>query len=206
MFEFVDDRRSLAAHVHSGFNITGSVVQLTHLIPLPGDFRNLINLIRTIVNRSLSFVDEAILSYAVGRREDNVWNSAADGIVLYGQRYKPILLTTVKVWVIGKIFSVLVFIAFVAAALAVTALTGNNIVVFFGFLLVVAGARLMELALYEPFALAYTMVTFHRETEGVTPNPEWRARIEGVSDKFRELTEKARSFARGSRESPTQVS
>jgi hypothetical protein len=176
--------------------VTGTVVSLTNIIPLPGDFRRLINLIRMIVNRSLSYVDEAIMSFAVQRRESNVWNSASDGIVLYGQRYKPILLTTVKVWVIGKVFSVIVFVVFVSLALATTALIGNNIVVFFGFLLAVAGARLVELALYEPFALAYTMVTFHRETEGLEPDPEWKARIEGMSGKFKELTEKARTFAR----------
>ena len=180
-------------------SLTGTVVSLTNIIPLPGDFRRLINLIQLIVNRSLSFVDEAILSYAVSRRETNVWKSAADGVVLYGQKYKPILMTTVKVWVLGKIFSVVVFVAFVGLALTL-ALTGNSLIVFFGFLLALAAARLVELALYEPFALAYTMVTFHRETDGVEPDPEWKARIEGMSGKFRELTEKARSFAGSRRE------
>lgn len=182
-------------------SVTGSVVRLTRILPLPRDFDKLIDLIRMLVNRSLSFVDEAILSYAVSKRETNVWGSAADGIVLYGQKYKPILLTTVKVWVIGKIFSVVVFVVFVAGALALTALTGSNLVVFFGFLMALAGARLVELALFEPFALAYTLVTFHRETQGLEPDPEWKARIEGVSSKFKELTEKARSYARGAESS-----
>ena len=61
-------------------SVTGTVVSLTRIIPLPGDFRRLINLIRMIVNRSLSYVDEAIMSFAVQRRETNVWNSASDGI------------------------------------------------------------------------------------------------------------------------------
>jgi hypothetical protein len=130
-----------------------------------------------------------------------VWQSAADGVVLYGQRYKPILITTVKVWVLGKIFGFLAFFGFVAAALALGALTGSNMVVFFGFLLALAGARLVELALYEPFAMAYTIVTFHRETDGLEPDPAWKARIEGMSAKFRELTQKARDFARGRTES-----
>jgi hypothetical protein len=122
-------------------------------------------------------------------------------VVLYGQRYKPILITTVKVWVLGKIFGFVAFFGFVAAALALGALTGSNLVVFFGFLMAVAGARLVELALYEPFAMAYTIVTFHRETDGVEPDPAWKARIEGMSGKFRELTQKAREFARGQAES-----
>jgi hypothetical protein len=74
-------------------------------------------------------------------------------------------------------------------------------VVFFGFLLALAGARLVELALYEPFAMAYTIVTFHRETDGMEPDPAWKAKIEGMSARFRELTEKAREFARGRTES-----
>jgi hypothetical protein len=182
-------------------SITGTVVNLTRILPLPGDFRKVINLIRMLVNRSLSYVDEAILSYSVARRQPNVWQSAADGVVLYGQRYKPILITTVKVWVLGKIFGFLAFFGFVAAALALGALTGSNMVVLFGFLLAVAGARLVELALYEPFAVAYTIVTFHRETDGMEPDPAWKARIEGMSAKFRELTQKAREFARGRTES-----
>jgi hypothetical protein len=182
-------------------SITGTVVNLTRILPLPGDFRKLINLIRMLVNRSLSYVDEAILSYSVARRQPNVWQSAADGVVLYGQRYKPILITTVKVWVLGKIFGFLAFFGFVAAALALGALSGSNLVMFFGFLMALAGARLVELALYEPFATAYTIVTFHRETDGVEPDPAWKARIEGMSEKFRELTQKAREFARGRTES-----
>lgn len=177
--------------------LTRTVVNFTRILPLPGDFQKLVNLIRMLVNRSLSYVDEAILSYAVARRQANIWDSAADGIVLYGQRYKPILITTVKVWVLGKVFGVAVFVFFVASALTLAALTGSNLVAFFGFLMAVAGARLVELALYEPFALAYTIVTFHRETEGVEPDPEWKARIEGMSDKFRELTQKAREYAGG---------
>lgn len=177
--------------------LTRTVVNFTRILPLPGDFQKLVNLIRMLVNRSLSYVDEATLSYAVARRQTNVWDSAADGIVLYGQRYKPILITTVKVWVLGKVFGMAVFVFFVASALTLGALTGSNLVAFFGFLMALAGARLVELALYEPFALAYTIVTFHRETEGVTPDPEWKARIEGMSDKFRELTQKAREYAGG---------
>ncbi len=67
--------------------------------------------------------------------------------------------------------------------------------VILAFLAAVAGARLAELALYEPFALAYTMVTFYHETDGVEPDPEWKSRIDGMSDEFRKLTAKAKTFA-----------
>jgi hypothetical protein len=55
----------------------------------------------------LSYVDEAVLSYAIARNEPNVWRSSRHGIILYAQAYKPILGTAVRVWLMGRV----VFIA-----------------------------------------------------------------------------------------------
>lgn len=184
--------------------LTGMVMNITRLIPLPGNFRKALNFIRMIILRSLSYVDEAILSAAIARQEKNVWKSAVDSIVLYGQSYRSILLTTLKIWAIGKAVVAVAFIGFLAPALLVAAMLENNVVAFFGLVAAVIGARLVELALYEPFALAYTMVTFHRETQGKQPDAAMKARLEGVSAKFRELIGKADEFERESHAQPAQ--
>src|SRR5699024_8807764 len=104
-------------------------------------------------HRSLSYIDAAILSQAIIRREANVWRSAVDSVILYGQSYKQILMTTLKIWVVGKVFSFVVFIGFVVPALVVGSLI-HDIAVIIAVVMAIVAARLLELALYEPFALA----------------------------------------------------
>lgn len=174
--------------------LTGTVVRIANFLPLPQNARQLLNFVRTMINQSLSYVDEAILSYAIARREPNVWRSAVDGVILYGQSYKRILITTLKVWVVGKIFDIFLFAGLLLPMVLIASLFESGGILFFAFVLAFIGARLIELALYEPFALAYTMVTFHRETEGKEPDPEWKAKLEGMSSKFRELIGKADAF------------
>jgi hypothetical protein len=49
----------------------------------------------------------------------------------------------------------------------------------------------VKVSLIEPFAIACLLQTFFKVTEGQTPDPEWEARLEGVSGKFRKLGEQA---------------
>jgi hypothetical protein len=39
------------------------------------------------------------------------------------------------------------------------------------------------------------IITYNKAVEGQVPNPEWEAKLESVSNKFRELKEKARQAA-----------
>lgn len=174
---------------------TGTFVRIINFIPLPGDFRKLIRVVQGIINRSLSYVDEAILSYAIAQREENVWNSARHGIVLYGQSYKPILMTTVKAWALGKVFGVIFFVMIVVPGLLISGMLGpewGSIAFIIALVLAAVGGRLLELAFYEPFALAYTMVTYHREIAGKQPDPEWDRKLQGASESFRNLIGKAK--------------
>ncbi|RAL20989.1 hypothetical protein DL240_15070 [Lujinxingia litoralis] len=176
---------------------TGTFVRIINFIPLPGDFQRLIRIVQQIINRSLSYVDEAILSYAIARREENVWNSARHGIVLYGQSYKPILFTTIKAYLIGKAFSLAFFAMVLVPGLLIATVVGKqaiemqSIITIIAFIIAAVGGRLLELAFYEPFALAYTMVTYHREIEGKQPDPEWDRKLQSASESFRKLIGKA---------------
>ncbi|MFW5968302.1 MAG: hypothetical protein ACOCV2_12325, partial [Persicimonas sp.] len=96
------------------------ILRITSWIPLPEGARNLVRLATEILNRALTYVDEAILSYAVYRGEDNVWNSARHGIILYAQSYKPILITAAKVWLLGKVIVFFAFVFFLVPAVLVS--------------------------------------------------------------------------------------
>ena len=174
--------------------LTGTVVRILGALPLPQSARKAVNAIRKIINRSLGYMDAAILSYAIKQREENVWQSARHGIILYAQSYKGILITSFKVWVVAKVFEILIFAMILIPVGLLAAAFEMQIIFWAGFVVAIAGARLLDLAFYEPFALAYVMVTFHRETEGMTPDPEWDRKLQGASDKFKELVGKAESY------------
>ena len=59
----------------------------------------------------------------------------------------------------------------------------------FVFALIFAWA--VKAAVIEPFELACMMQVFFNVTEGQEPQPEWRGRLTQMSDKFRQLGERA---------------
>lgn len=181
--------------------ISRKILKIASWLPLPGGAKNAVQIAVHIVERSLTYVDEAILSYAIYRNEENVWNSARHGIVLYGQAYKPILITAAKCYVLGKIMFFGLFALFAIPFFAITTLfasaTGDtlSIIQFVILILAAIAAYLIQLALFEPFALAYTMVTYHREIVGKVPDPAWDQRLQELSKSFKQLVTSATSFA-----------
>lgn len=169
-----------------------SVLRIASWLPLPQSANGLIKIATSIMNRSLTYVDEAILSYAVYREEENVWNSARHGIILYAQCYKPILITAAKVWLLGRVLLFLVFLLYLAAFGGLAYLMGSTVATVVAVILAFIAAWSTMAIFFEPFALAYTLTTFHYEIAGVVPNPEWEARLGKVSSKFRELVGKAK--------------
>jgi hypothetical protein len=174
---------------------SNAFVRLVDFLPLGGQLTQVARLVTQVIRRSLSYVDEAILSYAIARNEANVWRSARHGIILYAQAYKPILATAVRVWLLGRVVFVGAIVVFAIpgfALLSVFDAVAFQIAVVVGTLLL---AHLTVLAVFEPFAVIYVMVTYHHSIEGLTPDPVWDQRLQKVSDKFRELIGKARETA-----------
>lgn len=174
---------------------TRKFVRIVDFLPLGGGASKIARLAATIVNQSLSYIDEAILSYAIARDEKNVWNSARHGIILYAQSYKPVLMTAVKVWVLGRVFYfgllILLGIPGVLLMLVFDAIWFQLITLVGIFLL----TSLIVKAVFDPFATAYTLVTYHQAIEGVEVNKEWDERLQNISKTFRDLGSKARDFA-----------
>lgn len=176
--------------------ITRKIARVARWLPLPGDFRKIVRIVELIINRSLSYIDEAILSYAIARDEENIWNSARQGIVLYGQCYKRILITSAKIYLGGRVFAFLLFIFFLLPAAALIYGLGllgfeNPILQFVILIMAAIAGQLTYRALYEPFALAYVMVAYHNEIAGKVPDPEWDQRLQGLSKSFKDLVQKA---------------
>lgn len=67
----------------------------------------------------------------------------------------------------------------------------NTVVQVLAVVMAIVAAWAIKAAFFEPFAMAYTLVTYHYEIVGVVPDAEWDERLRSVSSKFRELIGKA---------------
>jgi hypothetical protein len=177
--------------------IIGIVQGVASFLPIPG-LTNLVALVRAFLKIAVGLVDEVILAHAIRTSSTNPWASAQEALVLYGQNYPTMLKNAAWLTIITYGLSFVVFLIMLAPAAAVVWLIpGGWSAAGFVFVLIFAWA--VKAALIEPFAIACMMQVFFRTTAGQTPDPEWDARISGVSRKFNELKERAVQWVGGGR-------
>jgi hypothetical protein len=172
--------------VVKGFN--RMFTNVTDFLPLPG-MDTLQNFVRRVSKFATTYIDEAILTRAYAEDNPNVWAVAKDGVILYAQCWKPILANAVALTLISYVefFAFLVILG--VPAVAVGALV-PALQVPLG-IAVLVGAWMLKLAVADAYALAATLLAYHRSTEGMEPDPEWQTRLEEASDQFQELKQKA---------------
>ncbi|MBA3908968.1 MAG: hypothetical protein C0524_03580 [Rhodobacter sp.] len=169
--------------------ITGLVQGLMSILPIPGLDR-VMGAVRAYLRLAVGLVDEVILAHAIRTRSENAWEAAHDGLVLYAQNARPMLVNAAWLTLFTWVLAVLVFLVMLAPAAAVVWLMpGESTAGMFVFAVVFAWAA--KAALIEPFALACMLQVFFKVTEGQVPNAEWRGRLTQASGKFRTLGEKA---------------
>jgi hypothetical protein len=150
--------------------------RIAGLLPIPG-LDSLTKLLERVAVASTTFIDEAVLSRAYAQREQNVWKVAHDGVILYAQAWRPILTNAVALTLIGYVEYVLLLVILAIPALAIAAVVpaaGPVLAI-----LVFVGAWMIKLAVADAFALAATLVAYHRTTENLTPNPSGRRSSRG---------------------------
>jgi hypothetical protein len=169
--------------------IVRTVVRIVDILPIPG-IDSLGKLLERVALMSSTYVDESILSRAYMKREQNVWGVAHEGVVLYAQAWKPIVANAVVLSLISYVefFLLLVILGLPALAIAAVLPAMGPVL---GVMVVVL-AWMLKLAVADAWSLAATLLAYHRTTADMTPDPEWVARLEGMSDKFKELGRKAR--------------
>ncbi|WP_244519373.1 hypothetical protein [Paracoccus alcaliphilus] len=169
--------------------ITGLVRGILSILPIPGT-RQLVGILHAFLQVAVGFIDEVILAYAIRTGSTNPWGSAKDALVLYGQNYKVMLKNAAWLAIIVYLLSFVVFLVMLApAALIVYLMPGAWAAGGFVFALLFAWA--FKAALLEPFAIACLMQVYFKTIEGQQPDPEWDARLEQMSKKFRELKARA---------------
>ena len=143
--------------------INRTFANVTNLLPIPG-MDGLQKFVGRVSRFSTTYIDEAILSRAYAQKEENVWAVAKDGVILYAQCWKPILANAVALTLLSYVefftFIVLLGVPAVAVAALVPAL---SVPLGIGVLL---GAWMLKLAVADAFALAATLLAYHRSTAG----------------------------------------
>jgi len=180
--------------------IVGIVQGVASFLPIPG-LTNLVALVRAFLKIAVGLVDEVILAHAIRTNSTNPWGSAQEALVLYAQNYPTMLKNAAWLTIITYGLAFVVFLVMLAPAAAIVwFLPGGWSATGFVFALIFAWA--VKAALIEPFAIACMMQVFFRTTAGQRPDPEWDARISGVSRKFSELKDKAVQWVGGRAAAP----
>lgn len=172
--------------------ITGLLQGILTFIPIPG-LSQIMGIVRAFLKVSLGLLDEVILAHAMRTKAENPWLSAREALVLYGQNAKPIMINAAWLTVIIYILSFAVFLLMLAPAAAVVffipgAWSAGGII----FALIFAWA--IKAALIEPFAIACMLQVYFKVTDGQQPDPEWMDKIEGASNKFKKMGERASTW------------
>lgn len=172
--------------------ITGLVQGISGFLPIPG-LNQLMGVVKAFLRIAVGLIDEVILAYIIRTNSQNPWLSSRSALVLYGQNATAMLKNAAWLTVIIYGVSFIVFLVMLAPAAALVyfmpgAWSAASVV----FALLFAWA--IKAALIEPFAIACLLQAYFHVTAGQTPNPEWEARLDQVSNKFKELKDKASAW------------
>ena len=162
--------------------------------------KNIIGIINAIMSVSLNYIDEAVVSYIILRkneqRKETVWKSASDGVVLYAQSWKGILKTSTAAVVCIYAFSIITFLVFALPFMGITKLIAANnpgLETFLSFI-ALAGAFVftvsLKRALVDPIVTIAMVRTYQINITGVEPKMDLQQKLLGVSGKFKKLFEK----------------
>ncbi len=169
--------------------ITGLVEGVMTILPVPG-LNRIMGAVRAWLKVAVGLVDEVILAHAIRTRSENAWEAAHDGLVLYAQNGRALLVNAAWLTLLCWVLAAVVFLVMLAPAAGLAWMlpaeaSGGTFV----FALIFAWA--VKAAVIEPFALACMLQVFFNVTEGQEPQPEWRGRLTQISDRFRHLGERA---------------
>ncbi len=173
--------------------VTGIVRTIMSIVPIPG-LRQLMGVVRAFLNIAVGFIDEVILAYGIRIRAENPWDSARTALILYGQNYKIMLKNAAWLTVIIYGLSFLVFLMVLAPAGVIAFLIPGGWSAF-GIVVALLLAWSVKAAVLEPLALTCMLQVYFPAIEGQVPDPEWEQKLNDVSGKFRQMGEKATSWA-----------
>lgn len=188
--------------------IHGAVRQIQRWMMRVGEFfnfipgaKNIIGILNAIMSVSLNYIDEAVISYTILRRnekrDETVWKSACDGVVLYAQSWKSMIKTAAGSVVFIYAFSIVTFLIFALPLMGLSRIISSNtpeLGFLLGFIAIVGAYALsvaLKRALIDPIVTIAMIHSYQRSIEGVEPAMDLQQKLLGVSTRFKKLFNKA---------------
>jgi len=168
---------------------------------IPGS-RNIIGIINAIMSVSLNYIDEAIMSYIFLRkseeREETVWKSASDGVVLYAQSWKGIIKAAIGSVVFIYLFNIIIFLAFVFPLMFISKIIASGtpgLGTILGSLAIVGAyilTTMLKRALIDPIVTIIMIRSYQMSIRGIEPAMDLQEKLLGISSRFKRLFNKAK--------------
>lgn len=177
--------------------LVGLLNTVNAILPIPG-LGPLVAFVDRVLRIALGLVDEMVIAHVIRTRAEDPWAGAREGLVLYAQNHRVIVVNAIWLAVMSWLFAGAVFLIMLAPASAIAFLFPSA----WGGWTVAAAALFawaVKAAVVEPFAVACLMQVYFRATAGQRPDPAWDARLDQASAKFRELKARAGGMFSGSR-------
>jgi len=165
---------------------------VTRMLPIPG-LQGAGKVAERVVDFSLTYIDEAIIAHTFKTKNENVFDAAKTGIVLYCQSWQALLKNAVALTLLSYVFVIVTTLIFLIplGLVAVFLPQEWQVAKFALFILALFMGISLKWILFDPIACTSTLLTFLSESAGKTPDPQWESRIEQASGKFSELKQKA---------------
>lgn len=174
---------ALISGVIRGFSATVSAA----LSWIPGGMGDgLSGIVKRLAHYAGTYVDEAILARAFWRTDQSIWQSAREGIVLYGMVWKPLLANAVALMALSYVpFLLVILLLSAPLSLLLGAISQPMGVLSIAVVFVLA--MLVKVALGDSFAMVAMVASYYDATRNLTPDPAMEARIASMSDKFQQI-------------------
>ncbi len=194
--------RLVAGSVRQIQRTLGSIASFLSFIP---GLKSLTDILNLFVDIILNYVDECILAMIFLKRDENVWKTAADSIVLYVENWKTVLKTGGKLLLFIVAFMVVGFLLFLGlfqglfAGAGAASGAGSIIAI----VITIVFALVLKWAIVDSVVMVYMVSNYLQVAYGQQPSYDLYSKVEGMSKKFGEIMGKAReSMAPGSNAGP----
>lgn len=178
------------------------VIRIGNLFSFIPGSKNIIGIINAIMAVGLNYIDEAIVSYIFVRKaegkEESVWKSASDGVVLYAQSWKGLLKTSAAAVLFIYIFNIIVFLVFAFPLMFVSKLMTANTPdagFLFGALALIAAyviTTVLKRALVDPIVTIAMIRSYQISIRTLEPAVDLHQKLLGISPRFKKLVDKGK--------------
>ncbi len=192
--------RFLTSNVYFAIDklVGGAVKQLQRMVGKVGNLFGAVPGVDVVVKAgqlfidiSLGYVDECCLGYTFVHKEQGAFKSAADGVVIYAQNWKPLLKSAAKTTLVVILAIVLVTAASFALIGGLFSLFNWNILAAFALAAMIAFA--VKYAFIDSWILCKTMTVYMGLAQTTQITFDLYGKLCNLSAKFKELFDKGRA-------------